>query len=124
MSQMSEAKITTIQDGLLVTGRQKITSNVAEYTILVTLAPPQPPNDLQSAVSKLEAYIKEITEQKLIDADDTHGWSQHIRMLKTALTSLMDRKDASRPKRAIFDFVGSLSHILFGTATDKSVEEC
>ena len=89
------------------------------------MSAPQPPKSIIKSLINLQIHINEVMEQGLIDSEDTYGWSQRIRMVQQVLTSPKEEEiSRPRPKRALLNFVGELSHVLFGTATDKSVEEC
>ena len=122
---LDKAQITPITDGVLVTGRQPVSSKAIDYTVLVTMTEPRPPPDLQRAVLRLSKHIDKVLHEGLLDGRDTHGWTQRVLMLQVALSSPQRfGHGRTRSKRGLLNFIGDLSHTLFGTATDKSVSEC
>ena len=72
---------------------------------------------------KLKLYINKGIEQKHILNSDAHGWSQRIKRVKSVYTTFWG-STRHRQKRGLFDFVGEISHGLFGVATKKCVEKC
>ena len=119
-----------LHDGLLITGRQPIRLRYAEWTILVTLQPPYLPSSIFHDIVNLQKQLKMLKPYTPIEKDSIVSWSHRLDYSKSVILSSTKGLanpmiDSSPTKRCgLLDFGGELLHTVFGTATDKSVEDC
>ena len=117
------ATIKELPDGLLVTGKQFIKAISTEYTLLVLIAEPEYPLSLRRNIVRLKTSIRRAVDDKTIGTPDSVAWLRRIKKLRKQDRAARDVHTQDRSKRGILNIVGEISHTLFGTATDKSVEE-
>ena len=115
--------IQRVPDGLLVVGGTPIRAEVAKWTVLVTLPKPESPGTIEKQLQVIEEHIQQNLKEGIVMHHEAVGWIQRIVIVRRLLTDLYPRV-VYRHRRGLFNFVGDFSHSLFGTATDKSVEQC
>ena len=118
----ADARLEVLKDGLLVTGNQTIKTVATEYTLVVLIDEPQYPSFLRDDVVKLTASLKRAASLGKVNKPDLGGWLLRIRRLKSLKVPGGQSRVSLRTRRGFFNFVGDISHTLFGTATDSSVE--
>lgn len=85
--------------------------------------------DVPQFPERLQALLKETRDQFLVmdsvQPVTKRAWLQRIWRLKTRIESLhvFQFPEQRRHKRGFFNAFGDLSHLLFGTATDKQVKK-
>ena len=106
-----------LEDGLLVETGDVIAGRTGDWMILVTLDLPRHDRSLLSALQTLQdAITSRATE---VGRATTANWVRRINIVRRQVAPIK-----SRTKRSPFDFVGSLSNKLFGTATEEEVNQC
>ena len=115
------------KDGLVVTTEDDVHAVTSYWKLVVTLEEPPHPTDVLEYATNLLTVIKNVN----ITGTFKSSWLSRIHQVRYRLTSLPDSrtrmstyvKTDSRVKRGLFDFVGHISHALFGTATEEEVQE-
>ena len=115
------AAIKPLQDGLLVTGQQTVKSIAAEYTLVVTIAPPRFPVPLHDMIHRLAHHAHRANFHWHVNQSISNSWLRRIQKLKGFEETENRRRHLSRNRRGVLNIVGEISHTLFGTATDTSV---
>ena len=119
------AAINPLQDGLLVTGQQTVKSVAAEYTLVVTIAPPKFPPSLREMTQNLAHHAHRTRLLGHVNRSITDGWIRRIQKLE-GFEEEVDKtrtRNFSRNRRGVLNIIGEISHTLFGTATDTSMSE-
>ena len=133
-------KTTKLADGLLIQKGDELRSHIASWTVLIVLQPPPPPNQLDQTIGQIRKVIEErsvaqpkpyitihLIRQSLLD-----NWERRLKWIASHLetTSSLNQKNATpknstttRKRRGILNFVGQLSNVLFGTATEDQISE-
>ena len=95
---------------------------VTEYTLLVSVDRPEYPLYIESAVKRLQHHVLRAAFRGRISQNRSQSWSHRLgRLMK--LGNAKDLAIPLRARRGLLDVVGEISHTLFGTATDRSVQE-
>ena len=110
-----------ISDGLLVTGGAEIRAQVATWTVLVTLDVPEPERDLHHKLHGFRTVLAKLYAMSPVPAAVRQEWEQRIKDIEL---SMSPQRSRARTKRGLFDIIGKVSTLLFGTANEDQVKEC
>ena len=112
--------ITSLPDGVSVSGAESLRQVVATWDVFVTLEPPPYPRQLLDKLDALDHTFVALTDLKMGALDlslEAHRIRRdHIR------ESLTMAPSSSRVKRGLLDVGGSLLHALFGVATSSQLD--
>lgn len=104
-----------LQDGLLVTGKQGLRRQVAEWNTIVVLEAPQRLTKWGFLVNQVLDSLNSLEQGKILTNETMSAWKTRLRSLKI--------NTYKRSKRGLFDFLGDISNKLFGTARQAEVDE-
>lgn len=109
-------------DGIIVNREDDVYALTAQWHVVVTIDKPTSPDPLLNHLNDLYTYISKLNLQKINDSGMALSWIQRVNRLNSKLNSFdYERTAAHRPKRGLFNFIGSISKSLFGTATTTDV---
>lgn len=104
-----------LPDGLLVTGRQGLRRQIAEWNTVVVLEAPQKLDKWNFLINQVLDSLRSLPTGRYLNNDTLLTWKTRLRALKVDPTL--------RIKRGLFDFIGDVSNKLFGTATQSELNE-
>ena len=114
-----------LRDGLLVSRGEDVLIEEATWMVIVALHKPTVPSELEDRLVVVEGALRKICAN--LSKVEYGSWRTRLSQVKLKLTPdylLGDRHHFKlRNKRGLFDFVGLLSHHLFGTATVSEVRK-
>ena len=89
----------------------------ADWTVLVLLQKPVMDSRIPAILQNIRKIIQR--NQMAIHPGVKRNWNRRLRWLSTQILST----NTSRNKRAPLGFIGSLAHLLFGTATEDEIQK-
>ena len=121
------AMATPLLDGILVTQGKELRAQVTDWTVLVTLEPPETPTPLLERATALENFLHRSNVSHLLTNTTLTAWNTRLFNLRTSLSPSMPLPNInprpSRARRGLLDFGGHLLQELFGVATMAEVEK-
>lgn len=112
-----------LDDGLLVNKGEDLLLEVASWTVVVTLDVPPPPVHLEQQLVHTFAVLGNLTNK--FYPLETASWRTRLERIRTRIDPELrhSNRNHRRLKRGLFNFVGTLSRHLFGTATMAEVQK-
>lgn len=112
-----------LPDGLLVARGEDLLTEVASWTVVVTLDVPPLPTELEHRLKAIEGALDHLNPQ--IHASEKEGWTARLQRIKMQLrpSFLHGGRHHRRVARGLFNFIGILSEHLFGTASEAEVRQ-
>ena len=124
-SSLEDALIKPLPDGLLVTQGKELRAQVTDWTVLVTLEPPETPTPLLKRATALEDFLYRSNVSHLVTNTTLTAWNTRLFNLRTSLSPSMPLPNInprpSRARRGLLDFGGHLLQELFGVATMRKL---
>lgn len=111
------------EDGILTYQMGEVRTLTATWTTVITLKPPAEPR-VEAWMQLLQDRIHELEVKGAVGRQEVLEWREYIRFLRYDLSTAYPEPihvRTKRTKRAPFDFIGSLSRVLFGTATQAQI---
>ena len=116
-----------LPDGIIVTQGEELRAQISEWTVLVTLEPPEKPATLLDHVSAVEECLRLSNVSQVLSDDTRLAWNLRLSNLRASLSAPMPSSDTtprpSRARRGLLDIGGTLLHEIFGVATSAELEK-
>lgn len=113
-----------LPDGLLVHRGEDVLIEKATWSVLIALDKPELPDRLGDKLLAVESALRLICAN--LSSSEYGSWRTRLTQVKMKLTPeyLFDNRYRlkSRNRRGLFNFIGLISHHLFGTATDTEIQ--
>ena len=106
--------ITAIPHGIQLQQEPNLIIQEAAWTLLVTLDPPNTNQDVLRLLSQVRHLVK--NPNSTVYPDIQHNWNIRLNSVQSACS-----QPNARIKRAPLDFIGEISHSLFGTVTESEL---
>ena len=119
---VSEAKITPLPNGILVTGQTPADVIQQHWTIVITLEPPEMPSNFIRSVNLVRQALIRSAKIGKIETRVVNSWFVRLNRFGSWLKRC-GRLINVRHRRGLFDFGGSILHSVLGVATDDSIEK-
>lgn len=114
-----------LKDGLLVSRGEDVLIEDASWMVVVTLDTPKLPEGLENHLQRVDTALRKLRSN--LSLSEYRSWQTRLTQVKLRLTPdyLYNNRHhlKTRKKRGLFNFIGLLSHHLFGTATDSEIQE-
>ena len=112
--------VTSLPDGVSISGSEDLLQIVASWDIFVSLEPPPFPADLAERVAELESTFESVSKLANLGVSmDLQPFKIRRQRLQQILQLRVQR--ASRVKRGLLDIGGTILHHLFGVATESQL---
>ena len=109
-----------LPDGLLLTGGGDTRTQIATWTVLITIARPYEIAGLHTKLDFFKTTIEKLRGVHEMANDTIVDWKIRIAEIEETMTRPTPR--VHRDRRGLLNVFGDLSKTLFGTATDEDVQ--
>ena len=109
-----------LPDGLLLTGGGDTRTQIATWTVLITIARPYEIAGLHTKLDFFKTTIEKLRGVHEMANDTIVDWKIRIAEIEETMTRPTPR--VHRDRRGLLNVFGELSKTLFGTATDEDVQ--
>ena len=114
---LAYADVEPLPNGLIVNRHSETKLVAAEHEVLIILQQPQWPFEIDEMIYRLKMEINDLPDGDAFTVHDKEVWLKRLGYLTSKLLKFQLRR-----KRGFFNFIGSISKTLFGTATSEDVE--
>ena len=123
----AEILITSMPDGLFVSGGHSLRAQAAEWTVLVTVEKVRTPAHLEMDLQHVQDIIHLPNVSEWLTDEARKAWQGRLDYLRRMFewdSKVQSSTAVRRVKRGAFDFGGKILSSLFGLATQKDIERC
>ena len=117
MMLLANADVEPLPNGLIVNRHSESKLIAAEHEVLIIIQQPEWPPQIDDMIYRLKADITDLPNGDAFTIHDKEVWLKRLGRLHSNLLKVQVRR-----KRGFFNFIGSASKTLFGTATNEDVE--
>lgn len=112
---------TLLPDGVLVMNGGETRSHIATWTVLVTIDRPAEEVELHDKLKQFRNVLHSHHQLNALSNVTREIWEERIQQIET--TMLASTPTNTRMRRGLLNVFGEISRKLFGTATEKQVQE-